>query len=406
MCEYRRDWTPLLAIIYRPQMLAFVLLCLLPSFAIAAATTAAMRRLAPRWGLVDQPAARKVHATPTPLGGGVGIVLGVVLPGLAALLAATSPERVGPLLPGEVTALLGGVDLRSGLLLCILAAGLLVAAVGLWDDARDLGWPLRLGVQVAVAVGLVASGVHATVFVDAAWVGQLISVLWIVGLINSFNFLDNMDALSAGIGSIAAALFAVVMLAMGPEPRWLVGGMLLTIVGATAGFLVHNRPPARIFMGDAGSTFLGLMLAVLTLVGTFYAGESTARHVLLAPLCILAVPLYDTVTVVTIRLLAGRSPFRPDKSHFSHRLVELGLSRTSAVLTIHLATLATGLGALLLFRLRTWAEASIVVGLVASVLLIVLILETAGRRSQRAVAESGRSRSETTIVAEDAEVRT
>ena len=362
-------------------MVPFVLLCVLPSFAIACLATAAMRRIAPRVGLIDRPAARKVHTTPTPLGGGVGIVLGVLLPACGAMFAAAKPELFDAVLPTQVAELLGGVSLRAGMLTRVVIAGAVIAAVGLWDDARGLGWPVRLGVQFAVAIGLVASGIQATVFLNAEWVGQVVTVIWIVGLINSFNFLDNMDALSSGIGLIASTLFAIVMLAMSSEPRWLVGGMLLTIVGSTAGFLVHNRPPAKIFMGDAGSTFLGLMLAVLTISGTFYAEESGGRHVLLAPLCILAVPLYDTITVVVIRLLDGRSPFQPDKCHFSHRLVELGLSRTSAVLTIHLATLTTGLGALLLFRLRSWAEASIVVGLVACVLLIVLILETAGRRS-------------------------
>ena len=367
---------------YRAAMFGFVLLCTLPAFAIATLVTAAMRRAAPKLGLIDKPAARKVHTTPTPLGGGVGIVAGVVLPVTAGLVIATQPDLATWFLPDDLAPLLGGVRLRAGLLLRILGAALAIAAVGLWDDARGLSWPLRLGVQVAAAVWLVANGVQATVFVDAPWVGQIITVVWIVGLINSFNFLDNMDGLSAGIGCIAATLFAVVMLVMSPEPRWLVGGMMLTIAAATAGFLVHNRPPASIFMGDAGSTFLGLMMAVLTITGTFYAEESAGRHVLLAPLCVLAVPLYDTCTVLFIRLREGRSPFQPDKKHFSHRLVELGLSKPKAVLTVHLATLTTGLGALLLFRLRSWGEASIVVGLVACVLAIVLVLETAGRRNR------------------------
>ena len=370
-------------------MFAFVLACTLPSFLIAVVATAVMRRLAPKLGLVDQPAARKVHTAPTPLGGGVGIVLGVTLPVAGGLLLAMQPTIAEALIssvPGlQQTSLfdtvLGGVAYRARLILCVLGGGLLIAAVGLWDDARGIGWPIRLVVQLLVAVGLVASGVQATVFIDAPWVGQLITVVWIVGLINSFNFLDNMDGLSAGIGLIAASLFAVVMLRLAAEPRWLVGGMLLTIVGATAGFLVHNRPPAAIFMGDAGSTFLGLMLAVLTVSGTFYAGETAGRHVLLAPLCVLAVPLYDTTTVTLIRLREGRSPFQPDRCHFSHRLVELGLSKVSAVLTIHLATLTTGLGALLLFRVRSWPEAAIVLALVVCVLCIVLVLETAGRRS-------------------------
>ena len=377
---------------YRAAMFGFVLLCTLPSFVIAVAATSLMRRLAPRLGLIDQPAGRKVHTTPTPLGGGVGIVLGVTLPALSGLLLARRPELATGLLPesagGVLREVLGGVAIRGGLLLRILAAAVGIAAIGLWDDARGLGWPVRLAAQVGAAIWLVASGVQATVFVDAPWFGQIVTVIWIVGLINSFNFLDNMDALSAGIGLIAATLFAAVMLRFSPEPRWLVGGMMLSIAGAAAGFLVHNRPPASIFMGDAGSTFLGLMMAVLTVTGTFYAEESSGRHVLLAPLCVLAVPLYDTCTVVAIRLREGRSPFHPDKKHFSHRLVELGLSRPSAVLTVHLTTLTTGLGALLLYRLRSWSEAMVVVALVACVLMVILILETAGRRQRRREGDS------------------
>jgi UDP-GlcNAc:undecaprenyl-phosphate GlcNAc-1-phosphate transferase len=133
-------------------------------------------------------------------------------------------------------------------------------------------------------------------------------------------------------------------------------------------------------MGDAGSTFIGLMLASLTVAGTFYSPEQSGRHVMLAPLCVLAVPLYDFASVMIIRLREGRSPFHADKCHFSHRLVELGLPRKYAVLTVHLATLTTGLGALLLYRLPDWPAAWLVIALILCVLTIIAILETVGRR--------------------------
>lgn len=299
---------------------------------------------------------------------------------MAAWLVAANPETFAPFIPAEAADLVGGIAYRGSMLARLLGAGLVLSLVGLVDDRVGLPWPPRLLVQFGVAIFLVSSGFQATVFVEAPIVGQVVSVFWIVGLINSLNFLDNMDALSGGIGLIAASLFAFVMLSAA-EPRWLVGGMLLVLAGSCFGFLLHNRPPAAIFMGDCGSTFLGMMLASLTLAGTFYAGDSTGRHVLLAPLCILAVPLYDTITVTTIRLSQGRSPFQPDKSHFSHRLVELGLTRPAAVLTVHLATLATGLGALLLFRVSDWTGAGIVLALVGCLLLIVMVLETTGRRT-------------------------
>ena len=131
-------------------------------------------------------------------------------------------------------------------------------------------------------------------------------------------------------------------------------------------------------MGDAGSYLVGYLLAMATLSATF-AGENLPRHAILAPLCVLAVPLYDTTTVVLIRLRAGRSPFHGDKSHFSHRLVELGMSKAQAVLTIYLATATCGLGALLLHQVNG-AGACIVLLMIACVLVLVGILETTPRR--------------------------
>jgi UDP-GlcNAc:undecaprenyl-phosphate/decaprenyl-phosphate GlcNAc-1-phosphate transferase len=255
-----------------------------------------------------------------------------------------------------------------------------LVVMGLLDDAAAIPWPPRLAVQFLVAAGLVAGGVQATLFVEQPWIGMAVSALWIVGLTNSLNFLDNMDGLSAGIGLIAAVLFAAVMLMFVSEPRWLVGGALLVLAGSLGGFLCHNWPPATIFMGDSGSMLIGLLLASLTVLGTFYDEAASSRHVILAPLCVLAVPLYDFCSVVLIRLKNGHSPFHPDKNHFSHRLVELGLSRRNAVLTVHLTTLTTGLGALLLYRLPDWRSALLVIALVACVLAIIAILESAGRR--------------------------
>lgn len=364
-------------------MLIFVLACFLTAFVISGGATALMRVIAPKVGLIDRPAARKVHTTPTPLGGGVGIVCGFVatmaLAHLTVWLLAhdpTPPEW----LPEAIKPHLAGVLNRAGQMWMLISAGVLLSVMGLLDDFRGLSWKARLGVQFLLAIGLVfGAGVQATVFVSQPWVGQMLTVLWIVVLINSFNFLDNMDALSSGIGLIASVMFATVMLGVVSEPRWFVGGALLALAGALAGFLCHNWPPARIFMGDAGSTFIGLILACLTVLGTFYDANMSSRHVMLAPLCILAIPLYDITSVILIRLSEGRSPFQPDKKHFSHRLTELGLSKRNAVLVVHLTTITTGLGALLLYRVADWTGAAIVLLLVLCLLSIVAILETVGR---------------------------
>ena len=191
-----------------------------------------------------------------------------------------------------------------------------------------------------------------------------------------------MDGLSAGVAAIAAAMLAAMMLATprpdNSQPQLFVAGLLLVIVGSLIGFLWHNRPPARLFMGDAGSYLIGYLLAMTTLTATF-AGGDLPKYAVLGPLCVLAVPLYDTATVVFIRLREGRSPFTGDKSHFSHRLVEMGLSKPKAVLTIYLATATCGLGALLLRKID--GTGAIIVGLmVVFILSLVAILETVGRR--------------------------
>ncbi|MBX9789567.1 MAG: undecaprenyl/decaprenyl-phosphate alpha-N-acetylglucosaminyl 1-phosphate transferase [Pirellulales bacterium] len=351
-----------------------------------------IRRAAPRIGLVDHPAARKVHTRVTPLGGGIAIWLGVVLPlaGAHAVAAAawfgrpssTDPARLAIPLPAFVAPHVTGFLEQAPQLWLLLAAGTLLMLLGLTDDLRGLDWRPRLAIEFLVAGLIVWQGWRLTIFLSIPWLTDLLSVLWIVGLVNSFNFLDNMDGLSGGVAAIAAAMLATVML-LAPDPfthqpQLFVAGFLLVLVGSLLGFLWHNRPPARLFMGDAGSYFIGFMLAVATMAATF-AGGDVPRHAILAPLCVLAIPLYDTLTVVIIRLREGRSPFAADKNHFSHRLAQLGMTKSQAVLTIYLATATTGLGALLLYQVDL-AGAAVILLLVACVLLLVTILETAARR--------------------------
>ena len=351
-----------------------------------------IRRQAPRLGLVDQPGARKVHTRVTPLGGGITIWLGVVLPLAAAhLLAATTwyarPSASGAAelaipLPASIEPHVAGFLEQAPKLWLLLAAGTILMLLGLTDDFRGLDWRPRLAVEFLVAGLIVWQGWRLTVFLNVPWLTDLLSVLWIVGLVNSFNFLDNMDGLSGGVAAISASLLATVML-LAPDPlthqpQLFVAGLLFVLVGSLVGFLWHNRPPARLFMGDAGSYFIGFLLAVATMTATF-AGGDVPKHAILAPLCVLAVPLYDTLTVVAIRLRAGRSPFEADKNHFSHRLVQLGMSKKQAVLTIYLITATTGLGALLLYQVDL-IGAAVILLIVICMLLVVTILETAARR--------------------------
>lgn len=345
-----------------------------------------MRRIAPRFGLVDQPNHRKVHITPTPLGGGVAIAVAVLLPFAVGsiFLLLVSDQAFDDLLPAFAKGHRAGLVSRLGGLWTILGGASILTAVGLMDDRRGVDWRIRLGIQFAVAaVCVVTQGWQLTAFIDVPRLSWLISVtlsvVWIVGIINSFNMLDNMDGLSAGVATIAAMILAIVMLISPatPEPQLFVAGFLFVLVGALLGFLLHNRPPARIFMGDAGSYFVGFCIAIVTLLATYagYQAGGPGPHAILAPLCVMAVPLYDMTTVLWIRIREGRSPFEADKNHFSHRLVELGLSKTQAVLTIYLTTATCGLGALLLHQVDLFG-AIVIVLLIVLVLLLISILES------------------------------
>jgi len=362
---------------------------IVPSLAIAWAAAWMVRRKAVAWGLVDQPGHRKVHTQPTPLGGGIAIWLGVVLTfaiGQVALWIFAAPsDQASSLVPGFIRPHLLGLSEQTPNLWFLLGAGTVLMLLGLADDRFKLSWKPRLGIQFAVAAMVVAKGWKLTFFIDVPGLTSVMSVFWIVALINSFNMLDNMDGLSAGVAAVAASILAAVMLlAPDPEtnqPQLFVAGFLLVLVGSLLGFLLHNRPPAKIFMGDAGSYFIGFCLAVATIMATF-SGGNLPRHSILAPLCVLAVPLYDMTTVILIRVRNGRSPFEADKNHFSHRLVDLGMTKVQAVLTIYLMTATCGLSALLLHQVNT-GGAVIIMMIVTCVLMLVGVLETTVRRSQR-----------------------
>jgi UDP-GlcNAc:undecaprenyl-phosphate GlcNAc-1-phosphate transferase len=373
------------------DLVFFIFGAILPSFIVCWVSVRWVRRWAVRWQLVDKPAARKVHSTPTPMGGGVAIWLGVMLPLLCGqiLLLLCALPGIGETLsqsivPEFARAHLPGLIRQSIALWILLGGGTVLMIVGLLDDRAGIPWQMRLAIQFGVAaVCVVWQGWRLTAFIDVPWITWVLSVIWIVALINSFNMLDNMDGLSAGVAAIAAAtLAAVLLLSPDPstnQPQLFVAGFLLVIVGSLAGFLWHNRPPARIFMGDAGSYFVGFCIAVTTLLATFTEYRGSSPHAVLAPLCVMAVPLYDMVSVIWIRLREGRSPFEADKNHFSHRLVDLGLTKGQAVLTIYLTTATCGLGALLLHRTDV-IGAMFVILMIVCILSLIAILESTARR--------------------------
>jgi UDP-GlcNAc:undecaprenyl-phosphate GlcNAc-1-phosphate transferase len=227
-----------------------------------------------------------------------------------------------------------------------------IVLLGLYDDLRPLPWQLRLAVQLALTVVAVFFCLPPT-----SWLFRVAAILWIAGHINAFNMLDNMDALSGGVAWIAAGFLALASW-LGPPPALADWGPFVILMGALSGFLWFNRPPARIFMGDAGSTFLGFSLGLGSAqVALREGGPSWSWAV---PLCILAVPCYDLLSVVLLRLSQGRSPFYADKQHLSHRLVRRGLSSPTAVRVIYLLALASGASGLILYAVANGQTAALV----------------------------------------------
>ena len=236
---------------------------------------------------------------------------------------------------------------------------------------------IKLLCQIVATVPLIFAEVHIVSFIPWAWVGSLATVVWIVLLINSFNFLDNMDGLSAGIGAIDAAVLAWISFRSG---EWLMTGLFVVLCGTLLGFLRHNVSPASIFMGDSGSMFLGYMIGVLTVLATYYKQGVPTRLPVLTPLIVLGVPLFDTCSVLWIRRREGHPLTQGDRNHFSHRLVNLGMTERGAVSFIYLVTLCVALGAL---PLRDLDLAGALLVTLQTVLWFVIIywIERLGKRA-------------------------
>lgn len=375
-------------------MPALCALLVLVGLAVAVPATWAARAIGRRLNALDAPGvAGQVKEAPrrVPNTGGIGIFLGFAAPIAAALVAVNSgaADRLAAGFPA-VAPHLPGLAARTGDALILLGAILVLHVVGLIDDRRPLGPFGKLGVMaLAAAAAAYLTDTRLLTMLDAFPAGHLLSValtvLWIIVITNAFNFLDNMDGLSAGVAAICgASLLAAAVVA----EQWFVGAALALLIGALLGFLVFNFPwhsgrGASVFMGDGGSLVVGFVLAFLsvriTWVGTVAgpdggaaAGVGAPAWGVLMPVIALAVPLYDFASVTIIRLSQGRSPFVGDLQHFSHRLVRHGLSRRAAVLVIYGCTAVTGIGAISLPKLEWWQAA--LVGVQTLIVLMVIAL--------------------------------
>ncbi len=318
------------------NLLPFVVIAL-SALVVAVVATPITRRVALRLNWVDHPTTRKWHRVPIPLLGGVAIYLAVAL-----------------------TLLFFGDRFYIRQMASIIVGATVVSLAGLWDDRRHLRAEVKALLQLAGATLLVLTGVQVHIF---PWpvVNVLITLLWVVGVTNALNLLDNMDGLAGGIAAIAAAHFTLLAAMSG---QYLVGALAAALLGACLGFLRYNFNPARIFMGDSGSLFLGFILAALGIKLRF--PENTYAVTWMVPVLVLAVPLFDTTLVVLSRLRRGRNPFTtPGRDHVSHRLVYMGLTAREAVLVLYLV--AGVVGEIALFV----AQADVITGyLVGAVVLL------------------------------------
>ncbi|MHC4361973.1 MAG: MraY family glycosyltransferase, partial [Planctomycetota bacterium] len=238
----------------------------------------------------------------------------------------------------------------------------------------------RHGLEIINKIAAAAfADVRVELFIESRIVTSLLSAVWIVLIINAFNFLDNMDGLAAGIAVIAGSILFTAAAVSG---QVFVGGLAIVFVGTLLGFLVFNFPPAKIFMGDAGSLVVGFFVALLTLRTTYYhEAQSGQWYPVFLPALVMAVPLYDFISVTLLRISQGKSPFVGDTQHFSHRLRKRGLTDTQTVLTLYLATLCTGLGATFLYQVNL-AGAILIFVQTFMVLAIIAVLETATKNDK------------------------
>lgn len=324
---------------------------------VAYVVTPLVIKLAYKLGAIDVPKDnRRVHTVPIPRLGGLAIFIGFMVSVLVTFK----------------------LDTR---LLGVIAGSIIIVIMGIFDDIKPLSAKVKLLVQILVAGLVVYCGVRINfitnplsylfggadkTFIQFGNWSYPLTMIWIVGITNAINFIDGLDGLAAGISTISAVTLSMVAIILGQD---YMAVMALTLAGATIGFLPYNFNPAKIFMGDTGSLFLGYMLSVISIMGVL---KSAAALSILVPIFAIGLPIFDTLMAIIRRSLSGRSPMEADKGHLHHKLLDRGLSQKQAVLTLYSISTVLGFSAVVL------VEATLKVAIV--LVLVVFLLGSMGVR--------------------------
>jgi UDP-GlcNAc:undecaprenyl-phosphate GlcNAc-1-phosphate transferase len=305
----------------------FFIAAFLGAFATSLLALPLWRKWCLHTNLVDDPGHRKIHDAPIPLAGGFAVLTGILLPlGVGAVLL-----KLGIVTISSAGLIVHGID-RRALELAVLTLGAVgITMLGWLDDKHELkALPKFIG-QLLIAIAVATVCKRITLFVPNVAFSYAITIIWLLTVINAFNFMDNMNGLCAGIGAIGAFIFALIAAANG---EYLVAITGFLMCGALVGFLPWNFPDARAFLGDAGSHLVGYLLAVMAILPHFYTKQNPRPLAVLAPLLVLAIPLLDLAQVSLFRTLNKKPFWIGDTNHLSHRLTRAGLSRTKAVLIL------------------------------------------------------------------------
>ena len=307
----------------------------LGAFATSLLALPLWRKWCLRTNLVDDPGHRKIHCSPVPLAGGFAVLTGILLP----LVAGGILLKLGVVKVSSAGLIVHGID-RRAIELAVLALGAVaITLLGWLDDQHELkALPKFIG-QFLIAIAVAAACRRITLFVPSEVFSYVVTILWLLTVINAFNFMDNMNGLCAGVGAIGAFIFALIAATNG---EYLVAITGFLMCGALVGFLPWNFPEARAFLGDAGSHLVGYLLAMMAILPHFYTKQNPRPLAVAAPLLVLAVPLLDLAQVSLFRTL-NRKPFwLGDTNHLSHRLNRAGISRTRTVLLLWLIAATIG----------------------------------------------------------------